>query len=70
MLIAGGSGNNRGAILGAFVLWAIWSGTEIVAGFLPSELSTRISYVRVFLIGLFLQIVLQNFRGGLLPERR
>jgi branched-chain amino acid transport system permease protein len=70
MLIAGGSGNNRGAILGAFVLWAIWSGTEIVAGFLPSELSTRISYARVFLIGLFLQIVLQYFRGGLLPERR
>lgn len=70
MLIAGGSGNNRGAVLGAFALWCIWSGTEIVAGWLPGELSVRISYVRVFLIGLLLQIVLQNFPGGLLPERR
>lgn len=70
MLIAGGAGNNRGAILGAAVLWLIWSGTEILAGFLPSEYTTRLSYVRVFLIGLFLQIVLQRFRGGLLPEAR
>ncbi len=70
MLIAGGSGNNRGAILGAFLLWTVWSGTEIVAGFLPGELSVRVAYVRVFLIGLLLQIVLQKFPGGILPERR
>ena len=25
MLIVGGSGNNRGAILGAFVVWALWT---------------------------------------------
>ncbi len=25
MLIVGGSGNNRGAVLGAFVVWALWS---------------------------------------------
>ena len=27
-------------------------------------------YMRVFLIGLVLQIVLQRFPGGILPERR
>ncbi len=70
MLIAGGSGNNRGAVLGALVLWAIWSGTEIVAGFLPGDLSLRVAYIRVFLIGLLLQIVLRRFPGGMLPERR
>ena len=30
MLIAGGSGNNRGAILGAFVIWGVWSGTQML----------------------------------------
>lgn len=70
MLIAGGSGNNRGALLGAFLLWLIWSGTEIVAGLLPSDLSVRVAYIRVFLVGFFLQIILQRYPGGILPERR
>ncbi len=69
MLIAGGSGNNRGAILGAGVLWAIWSGTELVTGGLPPDWQTRAAYLRVFLIGLLLQVVLQRFPQGLLPER-
>jgi branched-chain amino acid transport system permease protein len=76
MLIAGGSGNNRGAILGAFLLWTVWSGTEILAGWmvrlglLGSDMLTQVSYLRVFLIGLLLQIILQKFPGGLIPERR
>jgi branched-chain amino acid transport system permease protein len=68
MLIVGGSGNNRGAILGAFAIWAIWSGTEILTNRLPPEWVTRASYIRVFLIGLLLQVVLQRFARGLLPE--
>lgn len=70
MLVTGGVGNNRGAILGAMLLWTIWSGTEIVAGFLPGELSTRVAFIRVFLIGLMLQVILQRFPGGILPEHR
>jgi branched-chain amino acid transport system permease protein len=27
MLMAGGSGNNKGAVLGAYAIWAIWIGT-------------------------------------------
>lgn len=69
MLVAGGSGNNRGAILGALVLWTIWSGTELFTGALPPEWQTRAAYLRVFLIGLLLQVVLQRFPQGLLPER-
>lgn len=70
MLIAGGSANNRGAILGAFLLWTIWSATEILTAMLPAEFAIRSAYVRVFLIGLLLQIVLQRFPQGILPERR
>ena len=69
MLIAGGSGNNRGAILGALVIWTIWSATEIFTSRLPPEWATRGAFLRVFLIGLVLQIVLQRYAGGLLPER-
>ena len=70
MLIAGGSGNNRGAILGAFLIWFTWSMTEILTGRLPDDWAIRAAYIRVFLIGLVLQIVLQRFAGGILPERR
>ncbi len=69
MLIAGGSGNNRGAVLGAFLIWTIWSMTELLTQRLPADWQTRSSYIRVFLIGLLLQIVLQRFSRGLLPER-
>lgn len=69
MLIAGGSGNNRGAILGAIVIWAIWSMTELVTRQLPPDWAVRAGYLRIFLIGLLLQIVLQRFARGLIPER-
>ncbi len=69
MLIAGGSGNNIGAIAGALVIWAIWSMTEIVTQQLPPDWATRSSYIRMLLVGLLLQFVLQRFRSGLFPER-
>lgn len=69
MLMAGGSGNARGAIAGALLIWGIWSVTEIFTTQLPPEWSTRSSYIRMLLIGLILQIVLQRFRSGLIPER-
>ena len=70
MLIVGGSANNRGAILGAMLIWTIWSATELLTSRLPDDLAIRTAYVRVFLIGLLLQIVLQRFPNGILPERR
>lgn len=69
MLMAGGSGNNRGAIAGGLGIWAIWSVTEIFTNRLPPELATRSSYIRMLLIGLLLQAVLQKFRAGLIPEK-
>ena len=69
MLIVGGSGNNRGAILGSLVIWTIWSATELFTTELPAVWATRASYIRVFLIGLLLQLVLQRFARGLLPEK-
>ena len=70
MLIIGGSANNRGAILGAMLVWTIWSATEILTIRLPDDWAFRSAYIRVFLIGLALQIMLQWHPGGILPERR
>ena len=69
MLIVGGSGNNRGAIVGAALIWVIWSATELLTNRLPGEWITRTSYIRVLLIGIILQVVLQRFARGLVPER-
>jgi branched-chain amino acid transport system permease protein len=69
MLIAGGSGNNRGAVLGAVLIWALWAASDWIAGQLPGELATRAAYIRLFLIGLALQLVLLYRPKGLLPGR-
>ena len=70
MLIAGGSGNNLGAMLGALVVWIIWSSTEMLADLMPTALIGSESAFRVFLIGVLLQIILVSRPEGLLPERR
>ena len=70
MMIVGGSGNNRGVLLGVFIVWALWTMTPILADSLfPREWAQRLTYIRWFAVGLLLQIVLQRFPKGLLPER-
>jgi len=68
MLMAGGSGNNRGAIVGAAVIWGLWSLSDILTSTLPAPLDTRGSYLRVMLIGLVLQGLLLKRPQGLIPE--
>jgi branched-chain amino acid transport system permease protein len=69
MLIAGGSGNTRGAIAGALVIWFIWSGTEWLTNLLPTVWITRTSALRLLLIGVLLQVILLLRPAGLIPER-
>ena len=69
MLIAGGSGSNRGAVLGALVIWAVWSGSEFLTGLLPLEYVTQASALRLLLIGLLIQLILLFRPQGLLPEK-
>jgi len=69
MLMAGGSGNNRGAILGAAVIWGLWSLSDVLTDRLPSPLDTRASYLRVMLIGFVLQGILLKRPQGLMPEK-
>jgi branched-chain amino acid transport system permease protein len=68
MLILGGSGNNRGALLGVAVVWTIWSASELLTDQLPLEYAVQAKYIRIFIIGLALQLVLRFRPEGLLPE--
>jgi branched-chain amino acid transport system permease protein len=68
MLMAGGSGNNRGAIVGAAIIWGLWSLSDVLTDKLPAPLDTRGSYLRVMLIGLVLQGILLKRPQGIIPE--
>ena len=70
MLMAGGSGNNRGAILGAYVIWGIWIGTSFVTNLIPPFLQARAPYIRFLLIGVLLEIILIYRPQGLLGEEK
>ena len=70
MLMAGGSGNNRGAILGAYVVWGIWIGSKFMTDLLPYTLKARAPYIRFLLIGILLEIILIYRPQGLLGEEK
>ncbi len=69
MLVAGGSGNNRGAILGSLFVWGLWAGTDFLTMSLPLS-DTRAAALRVALIGLLLILVLLLRPRGILGEKR
>lgn len=70
MLIVGGSGNNTGAVLGAFVVWALWSMSGIaVVSILPSKLQVQGGAIQAILIGLLLVIMLIFRPRGLIGEK-
>jgi branched-chain amino acid transport system permease protein len=69
MLIAGGSGNNLGAVSGAVIIWAVWSATDYFTSLLPAQWDTRAGAMRIFLIGLLLEVILILRPQGIFPEK-
>lgn len=71
MLIVGGSGNNQGAIAGAYVLWGFWTITAQLQGYdLGSAVETRLPYFRDFIVGSLIVVVLLLRPQGLIPQER
>ena len=69
MLVVGGSGSNRGALLGGVLVWGLWSGSgALVAALLPQALQARGAALQVVLIGVVLAAVLLCRPRGLLGE--
>ncbi len=70
MLIVGGAGNNRGAVLGAVLIWALWSGTgAAITAIVPADQQARAAALQVVVIGVVLAGVLLARRRGLVGER-
>lgn len=71
MLIIGGSGNNRGALLGAVLVWGLWSVTgAMLAAFVPGEYQARAAALQIVLIGVALAALLVLRPRGLLGEEK
>lgn len=75
MLMLGGSGNNRGAILGAFIIWGVWSGTAFLTDMLEpalraisEDLPARSAYFRWLLVALLLAAIVLYRPQGLIKE--
>tara|TARA_B100000941_G_scaffold178452_1_gene127860 strand:- start:1561 stop:2928 length:1368 start_codon:yes stop_codon:yes gene_type:complete len=83
MVLLGGTGNNYGAILGAFVVWFIWIESAPFALFVINALMSEVDntnqlkihlidsipYFRYLMMGLGLLIVMRYRPKGLLPEK-
>lgn len=70
MLILGGSGNNRGAIAGAVLVWAIWSVSGgLLRELVPQSEQARAAALQVVLIGVLLSAVLLIRPRGLIGEQ-
>jgi len=71
MLTLGGTGNNKGAIIGAFIVWALWSwSTFLIMKIVPAGFETRAPYIRYVLIGVLLVLILLKKPKGIVGEER
>ena len=83
MVILGGSGNNLGSVLGAFIIWFIWiqsgpMGLWVVemlgnnmqeGGALLEFIEERVHYLRLVFMGTILLLIMRFSPGGILPEK-
>jgi branched-chain amino acid transport system permease protein len=67
-LLAGGLGNNRGAIVGAFAVVFLLESTRFVIPFVPGITPVQGAAIREFLIASFLLVMLRYKPTGLVPE--
>ena len=69
MLIVGGSANNRGAILGALIVWGVWTMSGFfISRVVPSEVQAQGGAMQAVLIGLILVAMLLIRPRGLIGE--
>ena len=82
MVIVGGSGNNLGSVLGAFLIWFVWIEAEPVGNWLMEtatsfldegsglrkHLLNSAQHMRLFTMGLVMLLVMRFSPGGILPE--
>jgi branched-chain amino acid transport system permease protein len=57
MLVLGGSGSNKGAIWGSFLVWGIWAGTDFLTRYFPVT-ATQAASLRIIVVAVLLELVL------------
>jgi len=70
VMILGGSGNNRGVILGGYLFYLFTWTTQQVKAYLPSDVNLRLDYVNQIVIGLLLIVFILFRPEGVLPEKK
>ncbi len=77
MLMLGGSGNNKGAILGAFAVWGVWSAAAFMIDMvspalqaISPDLPSRSAYLRWMLVAILLGAIVLFRPQGLIRERK
>jgi branched-chain amino acid transport system permease protein len=71
MLIIGGSGNNWGALIGAVLVWGIWSLSGLTVGLvLPPDQQARAASLQIVAIGVLLVAILLWRPRGILGEAK
>ena len=83
MVIVGGSGNNLGAVLGAFIIWFMWVQSspmglwvvEMISNNVQDSntwvefLEDRVFYLRLIFMGIILLVIMRFYPSGILPEK-
>jgi len=83
MVIVGGSGNNLGSVLGAFIIWFIWIEAEPAGNWLMQLVTASMEegdplrrhlldsaqHMRLFIMGFVMLLVMRFSPGGILPEQ-
>jgi branched-chain amino acid transport system permease protein len=71
MLIIGGSGNNWGALIGAILVWGVWSLSGLAVSIvLPPDHQARAASLQIVAIGVLLVAILLWRPRGILGEAR
>jgi len=69
MVMVGGTGNNKGVILGAFLVWAVWIGSDFLTDFVPASVATQIGFIRMFFVGAILGVMILMKPQGILMQK-
>jgi branched-chain amino acid transport system permease protein len=70
MVVVGGTGSNRGVVFGAFMVWAIWVGSDFLTDFVPAAIATRIGFIRMLFVGIILCVAVLTRPQGILSRKR
>jgi len=69
MIVVGGTGNNRGALLGALVIQVFYSSTRYFKDYIPIA-ADRLASIRMVVIGVLIILTILFMKEGLIKEKK